>query len=107
LHLVYFEFDRYEVKDEYAALIDAHARWLLADRSRRLVVEGHADERGGAEYNLALGQRRAESVRQRLELLGVTPAQAEAVSFGDTRPVDAARNEAAYSRNRRVELRPL
>lgn len=102
-----FDFDRYEVKEEYRATIEKHARWLLADPERRIAIEGHADERGGAEYNLALGQRRAEAVRQMMELLGVTAAQAEAVSFGDTRPVDKARTEEAFARNRRVELRPL
>jgi peptidoglycan-associated lipoprotein len=107
VRIVQFDFDRYEVKQEYWALIEGHARWLAADRSRRLVVEGHADERGGSEYNLALGQRRAEAVRQMMALLGVTPAQAEAVSFGDTRPLDQARTEEAFARNRRVELRPL
>lgn len=104
---VQFDFDRYEVKEEYWALVQGYGRWLLADRGRRLAIEGHADERGGAEYNLALGQRRAEAVRQMLALLGVTPEQAEAVSFGDTRPLDRARTEEAFARNRRVELRPL
>jgi len=105
--LVQFDFDRYEVKKEDWPLIERHARWLAADRGRRVAVEGHADERGGAEYNLALGQRRAEAVRQMLELLGIPPAQAEAVSFGNTRPLDRAHNEEAFARNRRVELRPL
>lgn len=105
--IVLFDFDRYEVRKEFWPLIEGHARWLAADPTRRLVVEGHADERGGAEYNLALGQRRAEAVRQMLELLGVTAAQAEAVSFGDTRPVDRSRTEEAFARNRRVEFRPL
>ena len=104
---VQFDFDRYEVKQEFWALIEAHARWLAADRGRRVAIEGHADERGGSEYNLALGQRRAEAVRQMLAVLGVTPEQAEAVSFGDTRPLDRARNEEAFAHNRRVELRPL
>ena len=102
-----FDFDRYEVKEAYWALVERHARWLVADRTRRIAIEGHADERGGAEYNLALGQRRAEAVRQMLEILGVPPAQAEAVSFGDTRPLDRSPTEEAYARNRRVELRPL
>jgi peptidoglycan-associated lipoprotein len=106
-HVVQFDFDRYEVRQEYWALVEAHARWLAADRSRRLVVEGHADERGGSEYNLALGQRRAEAVLQMMALLGVTPEQAEAVSFGDTRPLDRTRTEEGFARNRRVEMRPL
>ena len=105
--VVQFDFNQFEVKQEYRALIEAHARWLAADRGRRVAIEGHADERGGSEYNLALGQRRAEAVRQMLAVLGVTPEQAEAVSFGDTRPLDRARNEEAFAHNRRVELRPL
>lgn len=102
-----FDFDRYDVKEPYWALVERHAQWLKADRTRRIAIEGHADDRGGAEYNLALGQRRAEAVRQMLEILGVPPAQAEAVSFGDTRPLDRSRTEEAFARNRRVELRPL
>lgn len=105
--IVQFDFDRYEVQQKYWASIEQLARWLAADPGRRVAVEGHADERGGAEYNLALGQRRAEAVRQMLEVLGIPATQAEAVSFGDTRPVDKTRTEEAFTRNRRVELRPL
>jgi peptidoglycan-associated lipoprotein len=103
--LVYFDFDSYDVKDEYRAMIETHGRTLAADRGRALVVEGHADERGGAEYNLALGQRRAEAVVKVLLLLGVNPTQVEAVSFGDTRPVSREANEAAWAKNRRAEIK--
>ena len=84
--LVYFDFDRYEIKPEFGTAIEALAKQLVADRGQRIVIEGHADERGGAEYNLALGQKRAHAVAQALRLLGVSEVQVEAVSFGDTRP---------------------
>lgn len=103
--LVHFEFDRFDVAEGYQWLIEGHARRLRTEPALRLVVEGHADERGGAEYNLALGQKRAEAVLKALALLGVAGAQVEAVSFGDTRPVDAGRNEEAWARNRRAEVK--
>lgn len=80
--LVYFDYDSYVIKPEFQALIDAHARYIKADGKRKVVIEGHTDERGGREYNLALGQRRAEAVRRSLGLLGVADGQIEAVSFG-------------------------
>jgi peptidoglycan-associated lipoprotein len=86
-------------------MLEGHARALKADPARRLVVEGHADDRGGAEYNLALGQKRAEAVVKALRALGADEGQLEAVSFGDTRPVDPARTFEAWAKNRRAELR--
>jgi peptidoglycan-associated lipoprotein len=77
----------------------------MADRGLRLVIEGHADERGGAEYNLALGQKRAQAVVKALRLLGVNEAQVEAVSFGDTRPAARGQNEEAWAQNRRAEFK--
>lgn len=103
--VVYFDFDSFEVKDEFRGLIDAHARALAANKGKRLVVEGHTDERGGSEYNLALGQKRAEAVVKSLELLGAAPSQLEAVSFGKERPAAEGHDEAAWSRNRRAELK--
>ncbi len=103
-HVIYFDFDSYTVKDDYRPVIEANARALMADRSRKLALEGHTDERGGHEYNLALGQKRAESVAKALELLGANPNQLEAVSFGKERPVDQGHDEAAWAKNRRVEL---
>ncbi len=102
--VVLFDYDSFVIKPEYQAAIDAHARFLSANRARKLAVEGHTDETGGREYNLALGQKRAEAVRRALGLLGVADAQVEAVSFGEEKPVDPANNEQAYAKNRRAEL---
>ncbi|HWH82736.1 MAG TPA: peptidoglycan-associated lipoprotein Pal [Burkholderiaceae bacterium] len=101
---VYFDFDSYAVKDEYRPLIERFAKALAADRKKHLQVEGHTDERGGSEYNLALGQKRAEAVAKSLSLLGATSTQVEAVSFGKERPAVPGSDEAAYAKNRRAEL---
>jgi peptidoglycan-associated lipoprotein len=102
--VVYFDFDSYVLKDEYRPLVDTFAKSLTADRKKRVVVEGHTDERGGREYNLALGQKRAETVTKALALLGATDAQIEAVSFGKERPAVPGSDEAAWAKNRRAEL---
>jgi len=102
--LVYFDYDSYVIKPEFQALIDAHARNIKADPKRKVVIEGHTDERGGREYNLALGQRRAEAVRRALGLLGVADSQVEAVSFGKEKPAVPGSDEAAWSKNRRAEI---
>jgi peptidoglycan-associated lipoprotein len=101
---VYFDFDSYAVKDEYRPMIDRFAKGLAADRKKRLQVEGHTDDRGGREYNLALGQKRAEAVAKSLALLGAGETQVEAVSFGKERPAAQGNDEAAYAKNRRAEL---
>jgi len=103
--IVYFDFDSFVIKDEYRALIDGHAKALSADKSRRMVIEGHTDERGGHEYNLALGQKRAEAVLKSMQLLGVADSQLEAVSFGKERPVAEGRDEESWAKNRRAELK--
>ena len=103
-NIVYFDFDSYVIKGEFRPIVEQHAKLLNADRSKRLVVEGHTDERGGREYNLALGQKRAESVQKALALLGVSAAQMEAVSFGKERPAVVGSDEAAWAKNRRAEL---
>jgi peptidoglycan-associated lipoprotein len=103
--VVYFDFDSFAIRDEFQPMLDGHARRLASQRERRIVVEGHTDERGGREYNLALGQKRAEAVVRSLELLGVRAEQLEAVSFGKERPAVQGSDEAAYARNRRAELR--
>lgn len=103
--VLYFDFDSFAVRDEYRPLMESHARVLTTLKSKRLVAEGHADERGGREYNLALGQKRAEAVVRALELLGVGAGQLEAVSFGEERPAVPGRDEAAWAKNRRVELK--
>lgn len=102
--LVYFDYDSYIVKSEYQAVIDAQARYLKADKNRKSMIEGHTDERGGREYNLALGQKRSEAVRQALSLLGVAESQVEAVSFGKEKPAAPGTDETAFSKNRRAEI---
>jgi peptidoglycan-associated lipoprotein len=103
--VVYFDYDSFVIKDDYKAMIEAHARVLQANSSRRLVIDGHTDERGGREYNLALGQKRAEAVVRALALLGVAESRLEAVSFGQERPAVQGSGESAWAQNRRAELR--
>jgi peptidoglycan-associated lipoprotein len=103
--VVYFDFDSFVVRDDGKPVVEAHAKVLTLDRKRKLVVEGHADERGGREYNLALGQKRAESVVNAMKLLGAQDAQLEAVSFGKERPAVDGHDEAAWAKNRRAELK--
>lgn len=102
--VVYFDFDSFEIRPEFASVLEANARYLAADGSRRLALEGHTDERGGREYNLALGQKRAEAVRRAMGLLGVRDSQMEAVSFGEEKPAMTGFDEASFAKNRRVEL---
>ena len=103
--IVYFDFDSYSVRDDGRPVVEAHARLLTANRARKMTVEGHTDERGGREYNLALGQKRAEAVVRALSLLGATDAQLEAVSFGEEHPSAQGSDEAAWAKNRRAELK--
>ncbi|MBL8347647.1 MAG: peptidoglycan-associated lipoprotein Pal [Rubrivivax sp.] len=103
--VVYFDFDSFAIRDEFKPLIEGHARVLSANRDRRMVIEGHTDERGGREYNLALGQKRAEAVLRSMTLLGASDAQLEAVSYGKERPAAAGSDEAAWAKNRRAELK--
>lgn len=102
--VVYFDFDSFVVKPEFTPLLEANARYLKADAQRRVSLEGHTDERGGREYNLALGQKRAEAVRRTLSLLGVSEQQMEPVSFGEEKPASSGADEAANAKNRRVEI---
>ena len=103
--IVYFDFDSYVIKDEFKPTIDVFSRLLSTNKSQKLIVEGHADERGGREYNLALGQKRAEAVAKSLAVLGAGDAQVEAVSFGEERPADTGKGESAWAKNRRAELK--
>ncbi len=103
--VVYFDFDSFAIRDEFKPVIEGHAKVLVANKGKRMVVEGHTDERGGREYNLALGQKRAEAVVRSLELLGASDAQLEAVSFGKERPAAQGSNEEAWAKNRRAELK--
>ncbi|MEO7337539.1 MAG: peptidoglycan-associated lipoprotein Pal [Caldimonas sp.] len=102
--VVYFDFDSYVVKDEFRPVVDANAKALAADRKRHIAIEGHTDERGGHEYNLALGQKRAEAVAKSMTLLGADDGQIEAVSFGKERPAVQGSDEAAWAKNRRAEI---
>jgi peptidoglycan-associated lipoprotein len=101
---VYFDFDSFTVKSEYQSVVEAHGKYLASNKTRRIVVEGNTDERGGREYNLALGQKRAEAVKQRLMLLGATEAQIETVSFGKEKPKAVGSNEEAWAQNRRADI---
>jgi peptidoglycan-associated lipoprotein len=103
--LIYFDFNSYVVRDDYKPLIEAQARRMAGDRNRKLLLEGHTDERGGSEFNLALGQKRAEAVSRALALLGAQDSQLEAVSYGKERPAVVGNDEAAWAKNRRVEMR--
>ena len=102
--IVYFDFDSFVIRTEARPLIEAHARRLRADAKLRVALEGHTDERGGREYNLGLGQKRADAVREALSLLGVADTQMEAVSFGKEKPAVPGNSEAAMQENRRVEI---
>ena len=102
--IIYFDFDSYTVKPEFQSVLDAHARFLKSHTATRVTLEGNTDERGGREYNLALGQKRADAVRRALGLLGVPESQMEAVSFGKEKPAVQGSSEDAYAKNRRVEL---
>ena len=101
---LYFDFDRSEIRPEFVDIIEAHARNLARNPSQRVLLEGHCDERGSREYNLGLGERRAHAVRRALLLQGVSANQVSTVSYGEERPADKGHNEAAWSRNRRVEI---
>jgi len=103
-NIVYFDFDSFVVKDDYRPVVERNAKALASDRKKHVRIEGHTDERGGREYNLALGQKRAEAVAKSLALLGVADSQVEAVSFGKERPAVAGSDEAAWAKNRRAEL---
>ena len=102
--VIYFDYDSFAIKPEFQAVIESHARYINGDKNRKAAIEGHTDERGGREYNLALGQKRAEAVRRAMGLLGVNDSQVEAVSFGKEKPVEPGNDEAALAKNRRAEI---
>jgi peptidoglycan-associated lipoprotein len=101
---IFFDFDSFVVKEEFRPVLEAHAGYLLSKRDAHVVLQGNTDERGSREYNLALGQKRAEAVRKSLKVLGVTDAQLEAVSLGEEKPRNEADTEAAFAENRRVDV---
>lgn len=103
--VIYFDYDSFVVKEEFRPTVEGYAKALNAAKAKRLTIEGHTDERGGREYNLALGQKRAEATLKSLTLLGVAPEQLEAVSMGKERPAVEGSNEEAWAKNRRAEFK--
>ena len=101
---VYFGFDEYTVQTKYQKMLSAHASYLKANSNQKIIVQGNTDDRGTAEYNLALGQRRSDAVRKSLNLMGVSDNQIEAVSFGKEKPKAEGDNEAAWAENRRADI---
>jgi len=101
---IYFDFDSYIVKDEFKSVVEAHAQYLNSHKNRKIIIQGNTDDRGGREYNLALGQKRAEAVRKALVLLGVSDTQVEAVSLGKEKPKALGNDEASYAENRRSDI---
>ncbi len=101
---VFFEFDSAQVANSELPVVEAHAKYLSASRTAHVKLEGHCDERGGHEYNLALGRRRAEAVRKSLQLLGIADSELEAISFGKEKPLDPGHDEVAWAKNRRADL---
>ena len=105
VNVVYFDYDSFTLQPEARAVLERNAAHLQSNKQFKVQLEGHTDDRGGREYNLALGQKRAETVRRALTLLGVSDAQVEAVSFGKEKPAASGADDAAYAKNRRVEIK--
>lgn len=103
-NVVYFAYDDSSIAPEYQAVIDSYARYLAANPSAKLRLEGHADERGTREYNVGLGERRANAVQSALTAQGGSDAQLSIISYGEERPADVGHDEAAWAKNRRVQL---
>lgn len=103
-HIIYFDFDRSEVQTEYAAVLEAHGTYLVEHPSVRVLIEGHADERGTPKYNIALGERRAKAVAKYLQGMGVQPSQMSIVSYGEEKPLDFTRTDEGFAKNRRAVL---
>jgi len=101
---VYFDFDSYVVSDQYRSLVETHAGYLANNGQQRIRIEGNTDDRGGAEYNLALGQRRADAVRRTMTLLGVQDNQIETISFGKEKPRATGSSESDFAENRRADI---
>ena len=103
-HIIYFDFDVSNVSDKFAGVLDAHAKFLKANSDIEVLIEGHADERGTPEYNIALGERRAKAVETYLENMGVTSEQLSVVSYGEEKPMVKDRSEGAFAKNRRAVI---
>jgi peptidoglycan-associated lipoprotein len=102
---IYFDFDKYNLRDDAIAQLDLNANWIRQNGTVRLIIEGHCDERGTDEYNLALGERRAKAARDYLVRVGIAANRMMIVSYGESRPLDARSNEVAWSKNRRAHFR--
>ncbi|EAN5624851.1 peptidoglycan-associated lipoprotein Pal [Salmonella enterica] len=103
-NIVYFDLDKYDIRSDFAAMLDAHANFLRSNPSYKVTVEGHADERGTPEYNISLGERRANAVKMYLQGKGVSADQISIVSYGKEKPAVLGHDEAAYAKNRRAVL---
>lgn len=101
---IYFDLDRYEVREEFRTVVAEHAKFLKSNRQYKMLIQGNTDERGSSEYNLSLGQKRAEAVRRSLSLLGVGDEQMESVSLGKEKPRNPGHDEDAWSENRRADM---
>jgi peptidoglycan-associated lipoprotein len=101
---VYFDFDKFDVKEEYRPVVEAHAKYLRENPGRKVLIQGNADERGSREYNVGLGQRRSDSVKKMMTLLGVKEAQIESVSLGEEKPACSEHSEDCWAKNRRGEV---
>jgi peptidoglycan-associated lipoprotein len=101
---IYFDLDSYVVKDEYKSLLEQHAKFMAKNGSYKMLIQGNADERGSREYNLALGQKRAEAVKKTMMLLGAKETQLESVSLGEERPACAEATESCWAQNRRGDM---
>jgi peptidoglycan-associated lipoprotein len=101
---IYFDYDSFEVKAEYKDLVTAHAKFLTDNRQFKMLIQGNTDERGSREYNLALGQKRADAIKKMLALLGAREDQLESVSLGEEKPKNEGQNEAAWAENRRGDM---
>ena len=101
---VFYEYDKYDIKDEYRPALQAHGKYLAENRGKKMLVQGNCDERGSREYNIALGQRRAESVKRMLVLMGATESQVEPVSLGEEKPRCGDHSEGCWSQNRRSDM---
>ena len=101
---IYFDYDRYDVKEEFRPLVEVHARYLRDNQTMKMLIQGNTDERGSREYNLALGQRRSEAIKRMMLLLGAREDQVEAVSLGEEKPKATGSNEEAWAQNRRGDI---
>ena len=103
-HIIYFDFDRSSVSSEFSEVLNAHGEYLVEHPNVRVMIEGHADERGTPEYNIALGERRAKAVAKYLQSMGVSPSQMSIVSYGEEKPLDFSRTDDGFAKNRRAVL---